>query len=113
MSFFYVRSPEGLRATKHRRFGRGVMKARRTCGVTWRSKSSFAVLPANTRRSSYHLRRRHRPSSVEPRSPRAVVGAPEPALQGRAEFTVTHDPARPFRVRTDVGQAEDLGTRFV
>jgi len=33
-------------------------------------------------------------------------------LEGRALFEVRHDPLRPFRVRTALGVAEDLGTRF-
>ena len=33
-------------------------------------------------------------------------------LRGEALFTVTHDSMRPFRVHTDVGIAEDLGTVF-
>jgi transmembrane sensor len=33
-------------------------------------------------------------------------------LTGEAFFEVTHDAARPFRVHTDAGVAEDLGTRF-
>jgi transmembrane sensor len=42
-----------------------------------------------------------------------IRGVRQVWVQGRAEFTVAHDPSRPFRVRTATGQAEDLGTRFV
>lgn len=35
------------------------------------------------------------------------------SLDGQAEFTVTHDAARPFVVRTSRVLARDLGTRFV
>jgi transmembrane sensor len=34
-------------------------------------------------------------------------------LDGEAYFTVVHDPARPFRVESAHGVAEDLGTAFV
>ncbi len=34
-------------------------------------------------------------------------------LQGRAFFDVTHDPLKPFRVRTATSVTEDLGTAFV
>ena len=38
--------------------------------------------------------------------------AREVSLEGEAFFAVTSDPARPFRVVTDAGTAEVLGTRF-
>jgi len=38
--------------------------------------------------------------------------AREVTLDGEAFFAVTSDPARPFRVVTDVGTAQVLGTRF-
>ena len=38
--------------------------------------------------------------------------AREVALDGEAFFAVTSDPARPFRVVTDAGTAQVLGTRF-
>jgi transmembrane sensor len=48
---------------------------------------------------------------------RIAAGFGEPArtveLQGEGYFTVTHDEARPFEVRTDKAVARDLGTRFV
>lgn len=34
-------------------------------------------------------------------------------LDGQAHFDVVHDASRPFRVRTSLGVAEDLGTAFV
>ena len=34
------------------------------------------------------------------------------ALRGRALFSVAKDPERPFRIETDVGSVEVLGTRF-
>lgn len=34
------------------------------------------------------------------------------ALRGRAYFAVARDPARPFRINTDAGRIEVLGTRF-
>jgi transmembrane sensor len=40
-------------------------------------------------------------------------GAREVALDGEAYFDVVHDPALPFRVRTPLGVAEDIGTVFV
>ena len=36
----------------------------------------------------------------------------EVSLQGNAYFSVVHDEARPFVVRTDAGLARDLGTEF-
>lgn len=41
------------------------------------------------------------------------IGARDLELDGEAQFEVTHDATRPFRVRTSVGIAEDLGTKFV
>jgi transmembrane sensor len=41
-------------------------------------------------------------------------GAPrELRLEGQGYFVVTHDSLRPFRVKTSLGIAEDLGTEFV
>ncbi|MEP7380742.1 MAG: FecR domain-containing protein [Gemmatimonadota bacterium] len=41
-----------------------------------------------------------------------AANARESWLDGEAYFAVTHDKARPFRVRTRVGTVEVLGTRF-
>ena len=41
------------------------------------------------------------------------AGSREVFLDGEALFEVTHDDARPFRVYTAAGIAEDLGTEFV
>jgi transmembrane sensor len=43
----------------------------------------------------------------------AARSARDVHLQGEAFFEVTHDAARPFRVHTPTGMAEDLGTEFV
>jgi transmembrane sensor len=42
----------------------------------------------------------------------AGVRAREVELEGEAFFEVVHDSTRPFRVRTPLGTAEDLGTEF-
>lgn len=41
------------------------------------------------------------------------AGSRDLTLEGAAFFSVTHDRAHPFRVRTRSGVAEDLGTEFV
>lgn len=45
-------------------------------------------------------------------SARFGAGAREIALEGEAIFSVRHDAARPFRVRTQSAVVEDIGTRF-
>lgn len=45
-------------------------------------------------------------------SPRFRTGAREIALEGEAIFSVRHDAAHPFRVRTRRAVVEDIGTRF-
>ncbi len=40
-------------------------------------------------------------------------GARDVRLDGQAHFDVVHDEKRPFRVRTALGVAEDIGTAFV
>jgi len=91
----------------------------------WKTMSSRPNSSENTMTREYVTQRGQRAAILLPDGSRVQVasasrltfstdrtGTRYADLQGQAYFTVTHDPARPFIVRTGIVQTQVLGTSF-